>query len=160
MAKIHEGNLKGDRHRFGVVVSKFNDKVTEKLLEGALAALKEHAVRDEDVKIAKVPGAFEIPLMAKRLAQSGTVHAVICLGAVIRGETPHFEYISQAVSQGITQVMLETGVPISFGVLTTDTVQQAMQRADRKRYDRGGDAAKTALEMVGLLKNLKQRNPV
>jgi len=155
MAKIHEGPLKGDRHRFGVVVSKFNEKVTEKLLEGALAVLKKHGVKDEDIKIAKVPGAFEIPLTAKRLAQTGAFHAVICLGAVIRGETPHFEYISQAVSQGIAQVMMETGIPISFGVLTTDTVQQAAHRADPKRYDRGGDAAKTALEMVGLLKNLK-----
>ncbi len=154
MINIHEGGLNGDRHRFGVVVGKFNEKVTEKLLEGALAVLKEHGVREEDIKIAKVPGAFEIPLAAKRLAQSGRFHAVICLGAVIRGETPHFEYISRAVSQGIAQVMLETGVPISFGVLTTDTARQAMHRADRKRYDRGGDAAKTALEMVSLLKVL------
>jgi len=155
MAKIHEGALKGDRHRFGVVVSKFNEKVTEKLLEGALAVLKKHGVRDEDIRIAKVPGAFEIPLTAKRLARTGAYHAVVCLGAVIRGETPHFEYISLAVSQGIAQVMLETGVPISFGVLTTETVQQAVHRADPKRYDRGGDAALTALEMVGLLKELK-----
>jgi len=155
MAKIHEGDLKGNRHRFGVVVSKFNEKVTGKLLEGALAVLKEHGVREDDIVIAKVPGAFEIPPTARRLARSGTFHALICLGAVIRGETPHFDYISLAMSQGIMQVMLETGIPISFGVLTTDTVQQAVRRADRKRYDRGGDAAKTALEMVGLFKSLK-----
>jgi len=155
MVKIHEGRLKGDRHRFGIVVSKFNPEVTAKLLEGALRNLRKRGVREEDIEIAKVPGAFEIPLTAKRLAHSRAFHAVICLGAVIRGETAHFEYISRAVSQGLLQVMLETGIPISFGVLTTDTEKQAMQRADPKRLDRGGDAAETALEMVGLLKDLK-----
>ncbi|MBI3610111.1 MAG: 6,7-dimethyl-8-ribityllumazine synthase [Nitrospirae bacterium] len=155
MIKIHEGDLKSDHRRFGVVVSKFNGEVTEKLLEGALAALRKHGVREKDIEIARVPGAFEIPLTAKRLAQSGAFHAVICLGAVIRGETSHFEHISRTMSQGISQVMLETGVPISLGVLTADTVEQAVQRADPKRFDRGGDAAKTALEMVGLLHHLK-----
>jgi len=155
MVKVHSGRLKSDRHRFGIVISKFNRKVTAKLLEGALKSLRKHGVKDEDIEIAEVPGAFEIPLTARRLAQSHAFHAVICLGAVIRGETPHFEYISQAVSQGLLQVMLDTGIPISFGVLTTDTEKQAMQRADLKRFNRGGDAAKTALEMVGLLKELK-----
>ena len=155
MVKIHSGRLKGDGHRFGIVVSKFNRRATAKLLEGALKSLRKHGVKEEDIEIAEVPGAFEIPLTARRLAQSHVFHAVICLGAVIRGETPHFEYISQAVSQGLLQVMLETGIPISFGVLTTDTEKQAMQRADPKRFDRGGEAAKTALEMVGLLKELK-----
>jgi len=125
------------------------------LLEGALKSLRKHGVKEDDIEIAEVPGAFEIPLTARRLAQSHAFHAVICLGAVIRGETAHFEYISQAVSQGLLQVMLETGIPVSFGVLTTDTEKQALQRADPRRFDRGGDAAKTALEMVGLLKELK-----
>jgi 6,7-dimethyl-8-ribityllumazine synthase len=155
MVKTHEADLKGDRRRFGVVVSRFNGEVTERLLEGALAVLRKHGVRDDDIEIAKVPGAFEIPLAAKRLAQSGAFHAVICLGAVIRGETPHFEYISQAATQGISRVGLETGIPVTFGVLTTDTVEQALQRADPRRYDRGGDAAKTAIEMAGLLGRLK-----
>lgn len=155
MVRIREGGLQGEHHRIGIVVSKFNGEVTERLLKGALAVLKKHGVREEDIEITKVPGAFEIPLMAKRLARSGTFHALICLGAVIRGETFHFELISQAASQGLLQVMLETGVPISFGVLTTETVRQAMHRADPKRYDRGGDAARTALEMAGLLKDLK-----
>jgi 6,7-dimethyl-8-ribityllumazine synthase len=155
MVKIYEGSLEGGRKRFGIVVSKFNADVTNRLLEGALGALRSHGVREEDIEIARVPGAFEIPLTAKRLAQSGAFHAIICLGAVIRGETPHFEYISEAASRGIARVMLETGVPISFGVLTTETVEQAVHRADPGRYDRGGDAAKTALEMAGLLRNLK-----
>ncbi|HET6465809.1 MAG TPA: 6,7-dimethyl-8-ribityllumazine synthase [Nitrospiria bacterium] len=155
MVKVHSGRLKSDRHRFGIVISKFNRKVTAKLLEGALKSLRKHGVKEEDIEIAEVPGAFEIPLTARRLAQSHAFHAVICLGAVIRGETPHFEYISQAVSQGLLHVMLETGIPISFGVLTTDTEKQAMQRADPKRFDRGGNAAKTALEMVSLFKELK-----
>lgn len=124
-------------------------------MEGALTSLRKHGVKEEDIEIAEVPGAFEIPLTAKRLAQSHAFHAVICLGAVIRGETAHFEYISQAVSQGLQRVMLETGIPISFGVLTTETEKQALQRADPKRFDRGGDAAKTALEMVELLQELK-----
>ena len=155
MVKVHSGRLKSDRHRFGIVISKFNRKVTAKLLEGALKNLRKHGVKEEDIEVAEVPGAFEIPLTARRLAQSHAFHAVICLGAVIRGETPHFEYISQAVSQGLLHVMLETGIPISFGVLTTDTEKQAMQRADPKRFDRGGNAAKTALEMVSLFKELK-----
>lgn len=155
MVKIYEGSLDGERERFGIVVSKFNGDVTDKLLVSALGVLRSHGVREEDIEITRVPGAFEIPLAAKRLAQSGAFHAIVCLGAVIRGETPHFEYISHAASQGIAQVMLETGIPISFGVLTTETEDQAVQRADPNRYDRGGDAAKTALEMVGLLRNLK-----
>jgi len=155
MVKIHAGRLKGDRHRFGIVISKFNRKVTALLLGGALKSLRKHGVREEDIEIAEVPGAFEIPLTARRLAQSHAFHALICLGAVIRGETAHFEYISQAVSQGLLQVMLETGIPVSFGVLTTDTEKQALQRADPKRFDRGGDAAKTALEMAALFKELK-----
>ncbi|HTN44006.1 MAG TPA: 6,7-dimethyl-8-ribityllumazine synthase [Nitrospiria bacterium] len=155
MVKVHGGRLRGGRHRFGIVISKFNHEVTSKLLEGALTSLRKHGVKEEDIEIAEVPGAFEIPLTAKRLAQSHAFHAVICLGAVIRGETAHFEYISQAVSQGLQRVMLETGIPISFGVLTTETEKQALQRADPKRFDRGGDAAKTALEMVELLQELK-----
>jgi 6,7-dimethyl-8-ribityllumazine synthase len=155
MVKIYEGSLEGGRERFGIVVSKFNGDMTDRLLESALGVLRSHGVREKDIEIARVPGAFEIPLVAKRLAQSGAFHAIICLGAVIRGETPHFEYISQAASQGIAQVMLETGIPISFGVLTTETEDQAVERADPSRYDRGGDAAKTALEMAGLLRKLK-----
>ena len=153
--RSYEGVLKGDRLRFGVVVGKFNGEVTERLLEGAVAALLKHGVQEKDVEIVKVPGAFEIPLTAKRMAQSGAYHGLICLGAVIRGETPHFEYISRAVSRGIAEVMLETGIPIGFGVLTTDTVRQAVDRADPEQFDRGGAAAETAIEMVNLLKDLK-----
>ncbi|HEY4485375.1 MAG TPA: 6,7-dimethyl-8-ribityllumazine synthase [Nitrospiria bacterium] len=150
-----KGNLRGGRLRIGIVLGKFNRAVTDELLAGAMAGLKNSGVRETDIGTFRVPGAFEIPLTARRLAGSGLFDAIICLGAVIRGDTPHFEYICSAVSQGIMEAMLGTGVPIIFGVLTTDTVHQARERADAGGIDRGGDAAKTAVEMVHLLRGIK-----
>jgi len=155
MPNVVEGGLQGKRLRIGIVVSKFNSEVTQELLTAAVDALEERGVEDRDIEIAKVPGAFEIPLVAKRMAQSGHFHGIIGLGAVIRGETPHFEHISSSVSAGLGKVALETGIPISFGVLTTDTVQQALDRANPKKYNRGTQAALTVLEMVNLLRELK-----
>ena len=155
MPRVLEGSLEGKRLRIGIVVSKFNSEVTQLLLSGALDALREKGVEDRDIEVAKVPGAFEIPLVAKRMAQSGHFHGIIGLGAVIRGETPHFEYISASVSTGLSKVALETWMPVGFGVLTTDTVQQALDRANPKKYNRGAQAALTVLEMVNLLKELK-----
>lgn len=154
-AKIYEGSSKGHNIRIGIVVSQFNPEITGRLLENAIMVLERQGVRSRDTEVAKVPGAFEIPLAAKRMAQSGAFHGLICLGAVIRGETPHFEYISRAMSEGIARVMLDTGIPVSFGVLTTDTEEQALERAGSGEYNRGGEAAQTVLEMVNLLRDLK-----
>ncbi len=152
--KVSEGDPKGNGLKIGVVVSKFNESVTGKLLDGALAVLREGGVRDEDIHIVKVPGAFEIPLAASRMARSGGYSGLICLGAVIRGETPHFEHISREVSRGIVDIMIDSGLPVSFGVLTTETVQQAEDRSNPQSLNRGGEAARVVLEMADLLKNL------
>jgi 6,7-dimethyl-8-ribityllumazine synthase len=141
--------------RFGVVVARCNKFVTSKLLSSCLEGLTKHGVKDQDMEVVRVPGAFEIPLVAKRLAQSARFDAVICLGAVIRGDTPHFDYISAEASRGIGQAALDADVPIIFGVLTTDTVAQAMERADPTKFNRGGEAAKSAIEMATVLKQLK-----
>ena len=141
--------------RFGVVVAKFNKFVTSKLLSSCLEGLTKHGVKDTDIDVVRVPGAFEIPLVAKLLAQSARFDAVICLGAVIRGDTPHFDYISAEASRGIGQAALDAGVPIIFGLLTTDTIAQAIERADPAKFNRGGDAAKSAIEMVSVLTQLK-----
>ena len=132
MAKVIEGTLSAKGVRFGLVVSRFNDFINKRLMDGALDALNRHGAEDKNISIIKVPGSFEIPLMAKKLADSGNYDAVICLGAVIRGTTPHFEYISAEVTKGIAQVALDTGVPISFGILTTDNIEQAIERAGTK----------------------------
>ena len=153
--KVHEGQLQGERFRFGLVVSKFNREVCEVLLNSAVATLKKHGVKEKDIVIVRVPGAFEIPLLAKRLAESMAFQAVICLGAVVRGQTPHFDMITREMSRGISRVMMLTGIPISFGILATETIEQAVERADPERYDRGGDAALTAIEMASLLRELK-----
>ena len=154
MPKIVEGKLNAQGKRFALVVSRFNDFITEKLLSGALDALIRCGAREEDLEIVKVPGSFEIPLAAKKLAEKRSHHAVICLGAVIRGATPHFDYVSAEVSKGIAMVGLECGVPVIFGVLTTDTIEQAIERAGTKAGNKGWSAAITAIEMADLMEEL------
>jgi 6,7-dimethyl-8-ribityllumazine synthase len=149
-----EGKLIGEGLKFALVVSRFNSFITERLLEGALDSLRRKGVREEDLIVVRVPGAWEIPLVAKRLAQAKAHDAVICLGAVIRGSTPHFDYVASEVSKGIAQVSLDSGVPISFGILTTDTLEQAVERAGSKAGNKGYAAAEAAIEMVNLLKEL------
>ena len=154
MAKVIEGKLTAKGVTFGIVVSRFNDFINSRLLDGALDALNRHGAEDKNISIVKVPGSFEIPLMAKKLADSGNYDAVICLGAVIRGATPHFEYISAEVTKGIANVALDTGVPVSFGILTTDNIEQAIERAGTKSGNKGWDAALSAIEMVNVLKEV------
>jgi len=154
MSKLFEGALLGKGLKFGVVVSRFNEFITRKLLDGARDALLRHGVNEEDIDIAWVPGSFEIPLVAKNLAQTNRYDAVICLGAVVRGATPHFEYIASEVTKGIARVGLETGLPVSYGVITADTLEQAIERAGTKAGNRGFDAAVDAIEMANLLKNI------
>jgi 6,7-dimethyl-8-ribityllumazine synthase len=154
MPRTLEGKISAEGYRFGLVVSRFNDFISSKLVEGALDALKRHGATEEQVLLVKVPGAFEIPLAAKKLAESGKVDAVICLGAVIRGSTPHFDYVAAEVSKGIAVVALETKVPVAFGVLTTDNLEQAIERAGTKSGNKGWDAALAAMEMVNLFKEL------
>ncbi|GAB6174770.1 6,7-dimethyl-8-ribityllumazine synthase [Paradesulfitobacterium aromaticivorans] len=149
--KVYEGNLVGDGLKFGIIAARFNEFITSKLLAGALDALRRHGVNDEDIEIAWVPGAFEIPLLAKKLAESNRYDAVICLGAVIRGATPHFDYVSAEVSKGVANVSLQTGLPVIFGVLTTDNIEQAIERAGTKAGNKGFDAAVTAVETANLL---------
>jgi len=156
MSKIIEGQLIGEGKRFAIVVSRFNDFITEKLLGGAMDALTRTGAKDKDIDIVKVPGAFEIPLAAKKLAHVDTYHAVICLGAVIRGATPHFDYVSAEVSKGIAQVSLEAEIPVIFGVVTTDTVEQAIERAGTKSGNKGWSAAMAAIEMANLMESITQ----
>ena len=151
MAKYIEGNLKGDGKKLGIVVSRFNSFISEKLLEGAIDALTRSGVKDKDIDVAKVPGAFEIPLITQKMAKSGKYDAVICLGVVIRGATPHFDYVAGEVAKGSAQVMLDTGVPVLFGVLTTETIEQAIERAGTKAGNKGAEAAMSAIEMVNLM---------
>lgn len=153
MSKIMEGNLIAKGLKFGVVVSRFNELFTKKLLEGAEDTLIRHGVKTEDIEVAWVPGSFEIPLAAKFMAQSKRFNAVICLGAVIRGQTPHFEYVSSEVAKGIAQVSLQTEVPTIFGIVTTDTLEQAIERSGTKAGNKGSEAALTAIEMANLKKD-------
>lgn len=150
MPKVVQGHLKAEGRRFGIVVSRFNEFITTRLLEGALDCLSRHGAKDEDITVLWVPGSFEIPVTAKKLAESGRYDALICLGAVIRGDTPHFEYIASEVAKGTAQVALSTGCPVSFGVLTTDTVEQAIERAGTKAGNKGWHAALSAIEMADL----------
>ncbi len=150
----YEGVLLGQGLKFGIVVSRFNEFITRKLLEGAQDALLRHGVEEEDIDIAWVPGAFEIPLTAQKMAQTDKYDAIVCLGAVIRGATPHFEYIAAEVTKGIAKVGLETGLPVSYGVITTDTIEQAIERAGTKSGNKGFYAAEEAIEMVNLFKTL------
>ena len=152
--KVFEGKLLAEGLRFGIVISRFNDFIGERLLGGALDALQRSGADEESTDIFKVPGAFEIPLIAKKAAVSGKYDAVICLGAVIRGATPHFDYVASEVSKGIANVAIEAGVPISFGVLTTDTQEQAIERAGSKSGNKGWDAAVAAIEMANLIKQM------
>ncbi|HYA12671.1 MAG TPA: 6,7-dimethyl-8-ribityllumazine synthase [Thermodesulfovibrionales bacterium] len=154
MMKIIEGELQAKGLKFGIVVSRFNDFITNKLLDGALDVLLRHGAKEEDIDIIKVPGSFEIPMVARRLALKGTYNALICLGTIIRGATPHFEYIAAEVSKGIASASMETGLPIAFGIITSDTIEQAIERAGTKSGNKGWDAAVTAIEMAQLLKKL------
>ena len=154
MPKQYEGRLDGSGLRMALVVGRFNSFISERLVDGALDALLRHGVADDDITVARVPGAFEIPLVARKLAESGKFDAVICLGAVIRGSTPHFDYVSAEVSKGIASVGLASGVPVIFGVLTTDSIEQAIERAGTKAGNKGFDAAMSAIEMANLLKEI------
>jgi 6,7-dimethyl-8-ribityllumazine synthase len=153
--KVYEGKLLAQGLRFGIVISRFNDFICDRLLGGALDALKRSGGSEEQIDVFKVPGAFEIPLLAKQVAVSGRYDAVICLGAVIRGATPHFDYVASEVSKGIASVSLETSIPIAFGVLTTDTLEQAIERAGSKAGNKGWDAAMAAIEMVNLIRQVQ-----
>jgi 6,7-dimethyl-8-ribityllumazine synthase len=154
MPKVLEGKIDAKGLKFGLVVSRFNDFINDRLLGGALDALTRNGAKGEDLSVVKVPGAFEIPLVAKKMANSGKYDAVICLGCVIRGATPHFEYISSEVAKGIARVSLESGVPVSFGVITADNLEQAIERAGTKAGNKGWDAALSAIEMINLFKTM------
>jgi len=152
--KVIEGELQAKGLRFGIVVSRFNDFITGRLLDGAMDALLRHGAEEADIEIVKVPGSFEIPMVAKKMAVRGTYSAVICLGTVIRGATPHFEYVAAEVSKGIASASMDTGVPIAFGIITADTIEQAIERAGTKSGNKGWDAAITAIEMAQVMKKL------
>lgn len=148
--RVIEGFLRGEGKSFALVVGRFNDFITSRLLEGALDALRRHGVKEENITVAYVPGAFEIPMVASRLAKSQNYDAIICLGAVIRGSTPHFDYVCAEVSKGVASVALNTGVPTIFGVLTTESIEQAIERAGTKSGNKGWEAAIGAIEMADL----------
>ena len=152
--KTYEGNISGQDLKFAIVVARFNEFITSKLLGGALDALKRHGASEENISVAWVPGAFEIPLVAKKMASTKNFDAIICLGAVIRGATTHYDYVCNEVSKGIAQVGLQSGVPTIFGIVTTENIQQAIERAGTKSGNKGFDAAMSAMEMANLLKNL------
>ncbi|MFQ6114646.1 MAG: 6,7-dimethyl-8-ribityllumazine synthase [bacterium] len=155
MPKIYKGHLKAEGRHFGIVVSRFNELVSKQLLEGALDCLSRHGCAEDNIDIAWVPGSFEIPAVADKMASSKKYDAVICLGAIIRGATPHFEYIAAEVTKGIAQVALKTGVPTIYGVITTDSLEQALERAGTKAGNKGRDAALSAIEMVDLFVKMK-----
>ena len=154
MPEIVEGHLSAEGFRFAIIVSRFNDFICSKLTEGAMDALLRHGCKEDQVFLVRVPGAFEMPLAAKRVAQSGKYDAVICLGAVIRGSTPHFDYVAAEVSKGLANVGLESNIPVTFGVLTTDNLEQAIERAGSKSGNKGYEAALAAIEMADLFKKL------
>lgn len=153
--KVYEGKLVSKKIRVGIIAARFNEFITSKLLSGALDTLKRHDVKDEDIEIAWVPGAFEIPLVASKMAGSGKYDAVICLGAVIRGSTTHYDYVCNEVSKGIAQVSLASGIPVMFGVVTTENIEQAIERAGTKAGNKGSDCAQGAIEMVNLLREME-----
>jgi 6,7-dimethyl-8-ribityllumazine synthase len=152
--RVYEGNLVSEKIKVGIVVARFNEFITSKLLGGAVDALKRENVNDDDIEVAWVPGAFEIPLIADKMAKSGKYDAVICLGAVIRGSTSHYDYVCAEVSKGVAQVSLNSGIPVMFGVLTTDTIEQAIERAGTKAGNKGFECGQGAIEMVNLIRNL------
>lgn len=151
MPRVHEGQLNAQGKRFALVVSRFNDLVTTRLLDGAMDCLQRHGAADEDIEVAWVPGAFELPVVAQKMAQTGRFDVVTCLGCIVRSDTPHFDYVAGESSKGIARVGLDTGVPITFGVITADTVDQAVQRAGVKSGNRGWDAGMNAVEMASLM---------
>jgi 6,7-dimethyl-8-ribityllumazine synthase len=155
MVKVYEGRLVSQGLKYGIVAGRFNEFIVSKLVSGALDALKRHGADDSEIEIAWVPGAFEIPLIAQKMAESGKYDAVITLGAVIRGSTPHFDYVCNEVSKGVAAIALKTGVPVIFGVLTTDTIEQAVERAGTKAGNKGWDAAVTAIEMANLTRAIQ-----
>jgi len=155
--RVLEGLLDASGLRFGVAVSRFNEFISERLLEGALDALRRHGARDEDIEVARVPGSFELPVVVKRLLSSGKYDAVVALGAVIRGATPHFDFIAAEVTKGLAQCSLESGLPVAYGVVTTDTIEQAVERAGTKAGNKGWDAALSAIEMADLMRKLPRR---
>ncbi len=152
--KVFEGHLSAEGLKIGIVVSRFNEFISQKLLGGALDALIRHGAADEDIDVAWVPGAFEIPLAAKRMIGTGKYDCIICLGCIIRGATPHFDYVAAESSKGIAQIALQSELPVAFGVLTTDTIEQAIERAGTKAGNKGWDAAVTAVEMANLFRGL------
>ena len=152
--RVYEGNLVSEKIKVGIVVARFNEFITSKLLGGAVDALKRENVNDDDIEVAWVPGAFEIPLIADKMAKSGKYDAVICLGAVIRGSTSHYDYVCAEVSKGVAQVSLNSGIPVMFGVLTTDNIEQAIERAGTKAGNKGFECAQAAIEMANLIRNL------
>ena len=154
MPKVHEGNLNADGRRFAIAVSRFNGLVTSKLLEGALDCLRRHGCAEDDIEIAWVPGSFELPLAAQKLAGTGRFDVVICLGAIIRSSTPHFDFVAAETAKGISSVGLNAGIPVTFGVITTDNLEQALERAGTLAGNRGWDAALNAIEMANLVKEL------
>jgi 6,7-dimethyl-8-ribityllumazine synthase len=154
MPKVVEGRLSAAGFRFGIIVARFNDFISSRLVDGAMDALLRHGAAEENVSVIKVPGAFEIPLVAKKMAMSGQCDAIICLGAVIRGATPHFDYVAAEVSKGVASVGLEIGLPVIFGVITTDNLEQAIERAGSKSGNKGYEGAVAAIEMVNLFKEL------
>ena len=155
MSKIYEGNLIVEGQRFAIVVSRFNEFINKKLLEGAIDCLVRHGAEEANIDVVWVPGAFELPLVALKTAQRNQYDALICLGTVIRGATPHFEYVASEVSKGVASVSLQVGLPVVFGVLTTDTIEQAIERAGTKSGNKGWEAGLTAIEMVNLLSAIK-----
>ena len=157
MANTIEGNLSAAPYRFGIVVSRFNEFITKRLLDGALDCLRRHGATEASIDIIYCPGAFEIPELAQRLAGSALYDAIICLGCVIRGETPHFDHVANAVSSGVARVALESRIPVIFGVLTTDTLEQAIERAGAKAGNKGRDAALAAIEMADLRKKISEK---
>lgn len=157
MANVMEGTEQGEGRRVAIVVSRFNEFFTKQLLEGALAALRECSVADPDLDVAWVPGAFELPTVAQAMASSGRYHAVLCLGAVIRGETPHFEYVAGEAARGIAAISRQTGVPTIFGVITADTVEQARERCSTKDSNKGAEFARATLQMASLMEQLRAK---
>ncbi|MBN2565910.1 MAG: 6,7-dimethyl-8-ribityllumazine synthase [Candidatus Eisenbacteria bacterium] len=150
MSRVYEGSISGAGKKFGIVVSRFNEFISLRLLEGAMDCFRRHGTADDDISIAWVPGAFDVPAVAKRMGDSGRFDAVVCLGAVIRGATPHFDYVASEVAKGVAQVSMSTGVPTVFGVVTAETLEQAIERAGSKAGNRGWDAAQSAMELASL----------
>jgi len=157
VSTTYEGKLLGEGLRFGIVASRFNELIVSRLLSGAMDALQRHGVSEDQIETAWVPGGFELPLVAKKMAESGKYDAVICLAAIIRGATPHFEYVAAEASKGIAQVSLATGLPVIYGVITADTIEQAVERAGTKAGNKGADAAVSAIEMANLLRELPKK---